>query len=458
MSNKLPPALIKSLKEKYNIEEELFFEVHEAAEAITSIRLNPLKPITEFEQGESIPWASQGRYLAKRPSFIADPLFHAGCYYVQEASSMFLEHILKQSCDLNADLRVLDLCAAPGGKSTLIASLISQSSLLVSNEIIKTRVPVLTDNMTKWGVLNSVVSNNDPKDFQRLESYFDVMVVDAPCSGSGMWRKDPDTVNEWSESNVLLCSQRQQRILADAYPALKEDGLLIYSTCSYSTEENEDIADWLCDTFNLETVKIDIDPAWNIVLTESSKHKCFAYRFYPHKVKGEGFFVSCFRKKEGQNSSFNARSRSQKPVKQDLEIVESWLNMKTGTLKAMPVKDGYSIINHAHWDDIHFLQSKLYLKKSGVFAGKIIGKGLIPAHELALSLIVSEHVCRAELTYDQAIAFLRKDDLRLDNAQTGWSLMCYQGFGLGWAKVLPNRINNYLPKEVRILKEIKDRK
>lgn len=458
MSNKLPPALIKSLKEKYNIEEELFFEVHEAEEAITSIRLNPLKPITEFKQGELIPWTSQGRYLAERPSFIADPLFHAGCYYVQEASSMFLEHILKQTCDLHDELRVLDLCAAPGGKSTLISSLISQNSLLVSNEIIKTRVPVLTDNMTKWGVLNSVVSNNDPKDFQRLEGYFDVMVVDAPCSGSGMWRKDPETVNEWSESNVLLCSQRQQRILADAYPALKEEGLLIYSTCSYSPEENEDIADWLCDTFKLETVKIDIDSTWNIVQTESPKHKCFGYRFYPHKVKGEGFFVTCFRKKDGEEISFNARTKSQKPVKQDLEIVESWLNMNAGILKAMPVKDGYSIINQGHWDDIHFLQSKLYLKKSGVFAGKIIGKDLIPAHELALSLIVNERVSRAELTYDQAIAFLRKDDLRLNDAQTGWNLMCYQGFGLGWAKILPNRINNYLPKEVRILKEIRDRK
>jgi NOL1/NOP2/sun family putative RNA methylase len=453
MSNKLPSQLIKSLNEKFALDEKLFFEVHEAGESITSIRLNPFKPSAAFEEAEDIPWSKYGRYLKERPSFIADPLFHAGCYYVQEASSMFIEHILKQTVDLNDDLRVLDLCAAPGGKSTLIASLISEDSLLVSNEIIKTRVPVLTDNMTRWGVLNSVVSNNDPKDFARLEGYFDVMVIDAPCSGSGMWRKDPETINEWSEANVQLCSQRQQRILADAYPALKEGGLLIYSTCSYSAEENEQIADWLCDNFDVSPVKIAINSSWNIVETESEKHKCHGYRFYPYKVKGEGFFVTCFKKNDGEMEATSIRIKPSKPNKQELDIVESWLQNKE-LIKAIPVKDGYSIINRAHIDDINLLQSRLYLKKSGVFAGKIMGKDLIPDHELALSLILNNKVNRTELSYEQAIAYLRKDDLRIDGAKTGWCLMCYKGHGLGWAKILPNRINNYLPKELRILKEI----
>ncbi len=453
MSNKLPSQLIKSLNEKFALDEKLFFEVHEAGESITSIRLNPFKPSKAFEEAENIPWAGFGRYLPERPSFIADPLFHAGCYYVQEASSMFIEHILKQTVDLNDDLRVLDLCAAPGGKSTLISSLISKDSLLVSNEIIKTRVPVLTDNMARWGVLNSVVSNNDPKDFARLEGYFDVMVIDAPCSGSGMWRKDPQTINEWSEANVQLCSQRQQRILADAYPALKEGGLLIYSTCSYSAEENEQIADWLCDNFDVSPVKIQIDPAWNIVETGSEKYNCYGYRFYPHKVKGEGFFVTCFKKNNGEAEAASIRVKPSKPNKQELDIVESWLQDKKA-LKAIPVKDGYAVINPIHLDDVNLLQSKLYLKKSGVFAGKIMGKDLIPDHALALSLILKKEINRTELTYEQAISYLRKDDLRFEGAKTGWSLMCYKGYGLGWAKILPNRINNYLPKELRILKEI----
>jgi len=453
MSNNLPSQLLKSLDEKFALDEKLFLEVHEAGESVTSIRLNPFKPSDIFGKAEQIPWTQYGRYLPERPSFIADPLFHAGCYYVQEASSMFIEHILKQTIDLNEDLRVLDLCAAPGGKSTLIASLISEDSLLISNEIIKTRVPVLTDNMTRWGVLNSVVSNNDPKDFARLEGYFDVIVIDAPCSGSGMWRKDPQTINEWSEANVQLCSQRQQRILADAYPALKEDGLLIYSTCSYSTEENEQIADWLCDNFDVSAVKIATDSSWNIVETESEKHKCPGYRFYPHQVKGEGFFVTCFKKNDGETQAASIKMKPSKPNKQELNIVESWLQNKE-LIKAIPVKDGYSIINPAHLEDINLLQSRLYLKKSGVFAGKIMGKDLIPDHELALSLILNDNVNRTELSYEQAIAYLRKDDLRIDGSKTGWSLMCYQDYGLGWAKILPNRINNYLPKELRILKEI----
>jgi len=366
---------------------------------------------------------------------------------------MFLEHILREVGDLGEELRVLDLCAAPGGKSTLISSLINEDSLLVSNEIIKTRVPVLADNMTKWGVLNSVVTNNDPRDFQRLEGYFDIIVIDAPCSGSGMWRKDPQTINEWSEANVQLCSQRQQRILADIYPSLKEGGLLIYSTCSYSSEENEEVSDWLSDNFNVSSIKIPIPVDWNIAETESEKYKNYGYRFYPHMVKGEGFFVSCFRKNDTTGHPKQYKPKPSKPNKNELDIVESWLYSKTDC-KLIPVKEGYSAINPKHVDDILILQNNLYLKKSGVFAGKVMGKDLVPDHELALSTILGNNVNRINLTYEEAIAYLRKDELRLNNAKNGWGLMCYDGFGLGWAKILPNRINNYLPKELRILKEI----
>ena len=181
----------------------------------------------------------------QRPSFTFDPLFHAGTYYVQEASSMFLEQALKQSVDLSQPLRVLDLCAAPGGKSTLLQSLLNKESLLVSNDVIKSRAAILEENIVKWGAANVVVTNNDPAHFARLENYFDAIVIDAPCSGSGLFRRDPEAINEWSENNVQLCSQRQQRIVADVWPALKQNGILIYSTCSYSAEEDEAILDWM---------------------------------------------------------------------------------------------------------------------------------------------------------------------------------------------------------------------
>src|ERR1044071_5586576 len=201
---------------------------------------------------DKIPWTEYGHYLSQRPSFTFDPLFHAGCYYVQEASSMFLEQALKQTIDLSKPLRVLDLCAAPGGKSTHILSLISKDSLLVSNEVIRSRAKILKDNIVKWGYSNVVVTNNDPKDFQRLENHFDVIVVDAPCSGSGLFRREPEAIEEWSINNVQLCCQRQQRILADIIPALKGGGILIYSTCSYSPQEDEQIVQWMRNEFPLD--------------------------------------------------------------------------------------------------------------------------------------------------------------------------------------------------------------
>ena len=194
----------------------------------TSIRLNPFKKLVQ--KSEHIPWCEGGYYLEKRPAFTFDPLLHAGAYYVQEASSMFLEQALKQAADLSKSLRVLDACAAPGGKSTHLLSLINNSSLLVSNEVIKTRATILAENICKWGTVNAVVTQNDPEDFSKLTGFFDVVLVDAPCSGEGLFRKDPKAMNEWSDENARLCSLRQQRIINHIWPTLKTNGILIYST------------------------------------------------------------------------------------------------------------------------------------------------------------------------------------------------------------------------------------
>jgi len=243
----LPEKLLRSLEGIEGFDKEAFEKVHQSGEQVTSIRINPLKlsnvrhetSMKDFTHDsrltvhDRVPWSQYGYYLDQRPSFTFDPLFHAGCYYVQEASSMFLEEALKQTVDLSQPLKVLDLAAAPGGKSTHIQSLISKDSLLVSNDVIRSRSKILKDNTIKWGGDNVVVTNNDPKDFARLENYFDVIVVDAPCSGSGLIRRDPEALGEWSENNVQLCSQRQRRILADVWPSLKKEGVLIYSTCSY---------------------------------------------------------------------------------------------------------------------------------------------------------------------------------------------------------------------------------
>lgn len=452
MSNKLPSAFIRSLIENHNFEGEAFIKSHESGEQLTSIRLNNFKPSEAYTKSEKIPWCETGRYLHERPSFTADPLFHAGCFYVQEASSMFLEHVLKHAADLSSANKVLDLCAAPGGKSTLISSLISEDSLLLSNEIIKTRVPVLADNLIKWGPSNTFVSNNDPRDFKRLGAYFDVVVVDAPCSGSGMFRKDPEAINEWSESAVLLCSQRQQRILADIYPALKEHGTLIYSTCSYSKQENEDISDWLCDTFGLFAIQIPVEGKWGIEETISEKHKCFGYRFYPHKVKGEGFFIAAFKKTESSAEAQIKRAKETRINQTSEAIIRKWL-ITSDELRILGLQNDFFAIHKQHEADLQYLQSNLYLKKSGVRIGKVMGKDLVPNHELALSLILDENVQRIDLNREQAISYLKRDELKLETDVMGWALICYQGHPLGWAKMLGNRMNNYFPKEIRIVNQ-----
>ncbi|AYL97530.1 methyltransferase RsmF C-terminal domain-like protein [Mucilaginibacter celer] len=447
-----PPNFIASLSAENGFDQENFINAHQFEDAPTSIRVNPFKP-SAIKNIQHVPWCPDGYYLDARPSFTFDPLFHAGCYYVQEASSMFIDHIFKTINPNNDEaIKVLDLCAAPGGKSTLLNSALNPTDLLVANEIIKTRVPILTDNLNRWGTANTIVTNNDPKDFTRLKSFFDIILVDAPCSGSGMFRKDPEAMNEWSEGNVNLCHQRQERILADIYPALKEDGYLIYSTCSYSHQENEDILDWLCSEFDLESVRIPISNDWGIVETQSPVKKAWGYRFYPGKVKGEGLFASCLRKKEnsGNLASFKNNTQQKLPGK-ELDQVRSYIN-NPDEFYYFKVNDDWMAINRNHKESLNILQRHLYIKKSGVIIGKLAGKDLIPDHELALSLIINKNaVLQTALNKEQAIQYLRRDNIDLSTDDKGWTLMTYEEHPLGWAKLLPNRINNYYPKEIRIL-------
>lgn len=438
-------------------DKEAFKAVHESGTQITSIRLNPEKICTGknslFNAGaERIPWSSQGFYLSQRPSFTSDPLFHAGAYYVQEASSMFLEEVMKQTAGLSKPVKVLDLCAAPGGKSTLLQSIIPPGSFLVSNEVIKTRVNILSENITKWGAANVIVTNNDPKDFQRLQNYFDVIVVDAPCSGSGLFRKDPDAIAEWSEGNVDLCAQRQQRILADIMPSLNEGGILIYSTCSYSPKEDEEIADWLIDAFKVESMKLEIDRDWGIVETVSEKEKAFGYRFYPDKVKGEGFFIAAFRKEhaDGVRNQKSKTTRSALPSVKENEILKPYLVNPAGFFFIKQNEEVIAMPLQLE-DDLAAVQASLYIKKAGVKMGSIIRNELIPAHELAVSNIIHAAVSRLEVEKDVALQYLRKTEIKIHPGISGWVLLTHQQLPLGWIKAMTNRINNYYPKEWRIL-------
>ena len=455
----LPKSLVQSLQNIPGFDKEAFEKVHASGEQITSVRLNPKKMFNVQSsifnaQLEKVPWNDYGYYLPQRPSFITDPLIHAGAYYVQEASSMFLEEALKQTVDLSRPIKILDLCAAPGGKSTLIQSIISDSSLLVSNEVIKIRASILSENITKWGATNVVVTNNDPKDFQRLDNYFDVIIVDAPCSGSGLFRKDPEAINEWSEQNVQLCHQRQQRILVDALPSLRDGGVLIYSTCSYSKDEDEDICDWLINDCHLASIKYFLHPDWNIVETISAQHNAYGYRFYPDKLKGEGFFIAAF-KKSNMGVSIDrragkARNKTEKISDKEFEIIKPLLK-NPQDFSFIKLKDEVLAIPAQFADELAILQSALYIKKAGIKLGTIIRDQLVPDHELALSTIIAYSIPTVAVDKETALKYLRKEEIKLDVVEKGWVLLTYQQLPIGWVKILPNRVNNYYPKEWRIL-------
>jgi 16S rRNA C967 or C1407 C5-methylase (RsmB/RsmF family)/NOL1/NOP2/fmu family ribosome biogenesis protein len=449
----LPSSLLNALETAPGFDRGSFEAVHASGQQVTSIRVNPSKYKIENVKFKTqpVPWSSFGYYLEQRPSFTLDPLLHAGCYYVQEASSMFLEQALKQTVNLSQQLKVLDLCAAPGGKSTLIQSLISPDSLLVSNEVIKSRSAILQENITKWGGANVVVTNNDPKDFARLAGFFDVMVVDAPCSGSGLFRRDPSAMEEWSEGNVLLCSQRQQRIVADALPALKKDGTLVYCTCSYSMEEDEAVIDWLCDEFGMTSLPLKIDEDWNIVPSVTPKNKAACYRFYPDKLKGEGFFLACLQKHGDEEAHLSSRQKTTKLSKQELQAVSGWID-PGAPLHLFRHKEDVIAVPQSFELLIPVLQDRLYLRQAGITLGKLVNNALIPEHSLALSTIYNNSIPAISLEREQALQYLRRAEFMPGVPGKGWTLMQYEGHNLGWAKLLPNRLNNYYPKEWRILK------
>lgn len=451
----LPDQFIQAIQNALGFNEPSFKEVHASGQQITSIRLNPLKQssVTLFDNAQQVPWCAHGKYLPERPSFTFDPLFHGGAYYVQEASSMFLWQALTSTLQSTADnLKVLDLCAAPGGKSTLLASYLP-NALIVSNETIRSRAAILYENVVKWGTDNIAVTNNDPKDFQQLPGYFDMIVVDAPCSGSGLFRKDPEAIKEWSAESVMLCSQRQQRILADVFSALKEEGILIYSTCSYSVEEDEEISDWLVDTFDVKSVRIATNNEWGIVETTTQKHQCFGYRFYPDKLRGEGFFIAAFRKNKVEKELFKKTYALGTISKKDEQFIHPWLYLQE-PYHFFTVQENVLAVKQQWQAEIALLQKLFYLKKAGVAVGSIKKNDFVPAHELAVSPLVNKtNVDVVALNPEQAIQYLKKKEIEYNILTKGWKLITCQHINLGWIKNLHNRVNNYYPSEWRILKD-----
>ena len=293
-------------------------------EAPVSIRVNPriAGDGCQVMGGSQVPWCNEGYYLEDRPQFTFDPLLHAGCYYVQEASSMFVTHILRS---VGNDYKsALDMCAAPGGKSTALRSVLPDDCVLVSNEPMGNRAQILLENITKWGAPNCIVTNNYPRDFRKAKLKFDLILCDVPCSGEGMMRKDPGAIAEWSMQNVEKCWQLQREIVADAWECLNPGGLFIYSTCTYNTKENEENIQWILDNYDAEVLDIPKDPSWQITgsLLPGFNHP--VYRFIPGITRGEGLFVCAMRKAgSAEPKPFNTKKLSLKVLEAEFEKGET---------------------------------------------------------------------------------------------------------------------------------------
>lgn len=415
-----------------------------------SIRWNLKKLKNIQENYEKVKWFTDGVYLPERPIFTLDPLLHAGVYYVQEASSMFVAEATRQLVDLTKPLKVLDLCAAPGGKSTLLNSIMSPESLLLSNEVIRQRYQILQENSIKWGPPNVHLSNADSQNIAGIENFFNLVVVDAPCSGEGLFRKDKKAVNEWSPEHVAHCAARQKRILADAVKTLKPDGAFIYCTCTYNEEENESNAKWLIESFDLEAITLEIPADWNIV------PKKIGYQFYPHRVKGEGFYISCFRKKTGKVATPRVQPFPHlTPLSsKSLPALQAWLKMPEEFSFFVDKNGNITAILKSQVEDCQIITTPIRKADFGLEVGIFKGKDFIPAHALALSTAIADDLPAIELEKEQALRFLKKENILLDKIPNGWALARYQGHNLGWLKGIGSRINNYFPKNWRILMDL----
>jgi 16S rRNA C967 or C1407 C5-methylase (RsmB/RsmF family)/NOL1/NOP2/fmu family ribosome biogenesis protein len=465
--------------------EEAFHSLQEAlqGDAVISLRRNALKadeeslvfPTDDGELtiGTPVPWCRTGRYIDRRPAFTLDPLLHAGCYYVQEAASMFLEQVLRQYVG-STKVNMLDLCAAPGGKSTHARALLSDDSLLVANEVIRSRAQILAENLTKWGHPSVVVTQNDPADFRNLPGFFDVILADVPCSGEGMFRKDRSAVSEWSEENVLACSRRQRRIVTDVWDALKPNGLFIYSTCTFNIDENEANVRYIAGQLGADILPVETDPHWNITGNLQAGERFPVYRFLPGRTRGEGFFLAVLRKhaadSETTYTAHTDRKRKDrgKPSKEKgkaskragweedvkAELFASMLLMTTEGEK-------FDVLTHGsrqlafpkeHIMELELLRDALHIMQAGVTIGQRKGSDFVPDHALAVSTLLRREVFPAvQLTREEAIAYLRREAVMLPaDTPEGYVLMTYCGVPLGFMKNIGTRANSLYPPEWRI--------
>ncbi len=416
------------------------FEAALSQPAPVSVRINRKK----FDQDlvyEKTPWCSTGYYLPERPLFTSDPLWHAGAYYVQEASSMMIEQaFLKAKSMLTGSVKVLDLCAAPGGKSTHVASMLDTNDVLVSNEVIRSRVPVLYENLVKHGYPNIIITSADSSDFEGLGEIFDIILVDAPCSGEGLFRKDINAISEWSEVNVQTCELRQKRILDNIKTCLKPGGFLVYSTCTYNPGENEMQVDRL------------IGDGFELVPFELNGHVHHQFQCYPHETRGEGFYISLLQKQyTNGNDPKKPGNNKLKVLKTDHELA-AFIN---ATNDLYEYEDQVLYVPGEVMDFYRNHISNLYCYAIGTKVGRQKDKNYYPSEYLPFSQILKRNAMpEIELGQSEALSYLANNILPYQGKEKGYVLLTYLSVPLGLGKFAGNRINNLFPNEWKLRKQI----
>lgn len=438
----LPPQFINEIDSFLpQQEKESFVYSLTETEQPASVRLNPEKHFSGFEGAEIVPWCSDGRYLASRPSYTMDPAFWGGAYYPQEASSMVVGEIVRSL----SPSHVLDLCAAPGGKTTHIASVLKGNGILVSNEVVPNRARTLVENVQRWGTGNVVVTSQQPRAFSPFSGYFDLILADVPCSGEGMFRKDRVAVEEWSPEAVNMCAARSKTILSDVWNALAPGGYIIFSTCTFNPFEDERMVEYISKTLGAEYIPLE-----SVVPTEAVSSGA-GYHFFPHKLRGEGFFVALLRKTSDViYETLHSVVPLKRPSKSDEMAVKEVLS---SDMEMRMVGDKIYCFPPSLASEIETIRSAVSPIYSGIQVGRVIGGKLKPTHPLALYRGGCNYP-QSELELVDALHYLRRDTQSPELFKQGMSVVTYSGIGLGWANRIQGRVNNLYPSEQRILKTI----
>ena len=407
----------------------------------TSLRVNSTKNYTLKNQ-EKVPWADNGYYLLERPIFTLDPYFHAGCYYPQEAGSMFLETVLKH-IKLPSSPVVFDMCAAPGGKSLILADFLQGNGTLISNDISKSRANILAENTAKWGFSNGIVTSNNPASFLNASVLFDVILIDAPCSGEGMFRKDHEARKHWSLNNCEISQKRQFECLEIANELLKEHGYLIYSTCTFNPAENEKQLKAFISNYGYSIIELNI-------MDEIQRDSLdIGVQFIPGLTKSEGFYCALLQKNNGGEER---RAKQKKDKSFGFKVYDQYAEIKTSSNKEIVFTEHDNHVLATNYQTIEIqqkLKQHLFLLKYGTSVYEKIKDKLKPSVEMAFAQDVRWNGPSIELNESNALEYLRGNTFEIEAGKDFYQIN-YVGNGLGYINHTGIRFNNLFPKNWRI--------